>query len=305
MAPVREDDRRKISRFRNADGRRRFDRAYDEALGAWPVPRTQIDVPTRFGTTRVNSCGSATGTPIVLLHAMFMSSVSWLPNVVALGERHPIFAIDTICDAGLSVQEQPISGGVELSLWLDDVLAGLELDRAHLVGLSYGSWLAINQARRSPERVASATAIEPPGVITRGKVKIMWEMVRAGVVRSDRALERLTRILGNGEPPPAPLFAVMAAAFRDFKVVQPFAERLDDDQLRSIAVPVLLLFGELSPMCQARRAVDRARRLIPDVDAEIVPGTAHTPPIESPELINRKVLAFIDGVDGRLPQPGA
>jgi pimeloyl-ACP methyl ester carboxylesterase len=228
---------------------------------------------------------------------MMMTSTSWAPNVEALGARHPLFAVDTICDAGLSVQERAIRGGADLAAWFDDVLEGLALDRAHLVGLSYGSWIALNQALRSPARLASVTAIEPPGVITRGSVKIIWEMVRAGVLRSDRALDRLTRILGNGEPPPAPLLAVLACGFRDFKVVQPFAELLDDDQLGAIITPTLLMFGEVSPMCTATKAVERARRTMPTVVAEIVLGTAHTPPIENPELVSRRVLEFVDGVD--------
>jgi pimeloyl-ACP methyl ester carboxylesterase len=287
----------KIGRFRHADWKARFDKAYDDALARWPVPPSPLDLPTSFGTTHVNVCGTSSGTPIVLLHSMFMTSVSWLPNVAALGEQHPIFAVDTICDAGRSVQEHAIGGGTELAAWLDDVLAGLKLGRVHLVGLSYGAWLALNQALRSPSRLASVTAIEPPGAITRGKFKLVWEMVKGGVTRSDRALERVVRILGNGTLPPEPLFQVMRGAFRDFKLVQPFPKRLRDDELRSIATPVLLLFGEHTPMCDPQQAVDRARRLIPQVYAEVVPGSAHAPPIDNPPLLNRRILEFIDGID--------
>jgi pimeloyl-ACP methyl ester carboxylesterase len=105
------------------------------------------------------------------------------------------------------------------------------------------------------------------------------------------------RILGNGTLPPEPLFQVMRGAFRDFKLVQPFPKRLRDDELRSIATPVLLLFGEHTPMCDPQQAVDRARRLIPQVHAEVVPGSAHAPPIDNPPLLNRRILEFIDGID--------
>jgi pimeloyl-ACP methyl ester carboxylesterase len=297
MPRIRAQKPPKLARFRHADGRARFDIAYDAALASWPEVPSPVDVPTRFGSTRVNTCGASSGAPIVLLHGMMMTSTSWSPNVAALGERHRVFAVDTICDAGKSVQERAIGGGADLAAWIDDVLAGLELEHAHLVGLSYGSWIAINQALRSPARLSSITAIEPPGVITRGGIKIVWEMVRAGVARSDRALDRLTRVLGNGKLPPAPLFAVLRGAFLDFKVVQPFAELLDDEQLRSIATPVLLLFGELSPMCDAARAVDRALRVMPHVQAEVVPGTAHTPTIENPQLLDRRILRFIDDIE--------
>ncbi len=227
---------RKLGRFRHVEGRAQFDTAYDKALACWPAPPLPIELPTSFGTTRVNACGASTGTPIVLLHSMFMSSASWLPNVAALGERHPIFAVDTICDAGQSDQERVIGGGLELSSWLDDVLVGLDLDR-------------------------------------------------------------VARVLGNGKLPPEPLYELMGSAFRDFKVVQPFPKRLGDDELRAIETPVLLLFGEHTPMCDPQRAVERARLLMPHVQAEVVPGTSHVPPIDDPPWVNRRILEFINGID--------
>jgi pimeloyl-ACP methyl ester carboxylesterase len=298
MRRSRDEDTGKLGRFRTAQGQARFERAYDAALADWPMASCPIELPTRFGTTRVNSCGAGDTTPIVLLHGMMMTSASWLLNVGDLGERHQLFAVDTICDAGRSVQARRVRDGDDLAAWLDDVLGGLGLARAHLVGLSYGAWLAINQTLRAPERLASITAIEPPGVITRGKLKLVAEMVRAGVHRSDRALDRLARILGGGEPPPQPILEILGCAFRDYKVVQPFAELLDDDQLRSIDTPVLLMFGELSPMSDANRAERRAQDLIPDVRTQIVLGTAHTPPIERPGLTDQLILDFIDRIDG-------
>ena len=35
---------------------------------------------------------------------MAVSSPLWFANVAALGERHPVYAVDTITDAGRSVQ---------------------------------------------------------------------------------------------------------------------------------------------------------------------------------------------------------
>ena len=298
MRRGRDDGTGKVGRFRTAEGRARFEQAYDAALADWPMAPCPIELPTRYGLTRVNACGAPGTTPIVLLPGMMMTSAAWLLNVDGLGGRHQLFAVDTICDAGRSVQARRVRGGDDLAIWLDEVLEGLGLVRAHLVGLSFGAWLAINQALRSPERLASITAIEPPGVITRGKLKLVAQMVRAGVHRSDQSLDRLTRILGGGEPPPPPIFEVLRCAFRDFRIAQPFAELLDDAQLRSIETPVLLMFGELSPMSDASRAMGRARALIPYVQTEIVPGTAHTPPIERPDLVDQMILDFIDRIDG-------
>ncbi len=119
----------------------------------------------------------------------------------------------------------------------------------------------------------------------------------AGVRRTDRAFDRLIQLMAAEEPPPEPLVEVLRYGFHDFKIAQPFAPLLTDEQLLSIDRPALLLFGEQSPMSDSTKAIDRARRLMPDVRAELVPRTAHVPPLERPEAFNDRVLEFLREVD--------
>ncbi|OLB65670.1 MAG: hypothetical protein AUI10_05680 [Actinobacteria bacterium 13_2_20CM_2_72_6] len=42
--------------------------AYDALLRRWPVPVEPVEVPSAYGTTRVNVCGPVDGEPLVLLH---------------------------------------------------------------------------------------------------------------------------------------------------------------------------------------------------------------------------------------------
>ena len=260
----------------------RYLSAYDNALAAWPASPAQLDIETRYGTTHVHSCGASAGTPIVLLHGVGASSPSWFANVAGLGQDHPVLAVDTITDAGRSIQTAPIRKRVDLALWLDDVLARLDVDRVHLVGLSYGGWLALNQALRSPERLASITSVEPPGAIARMRfnVKMLPDGVLAKFAHSDAALHRLLRLLNNGAVLAPPIVDLATAWFRTFVLKQPFPGRLNDEELRSIRTPMLLLFGERSLVTDAARAVDRARGLIANVDAEIVADAGHMLPIE-------------------------
>jgi pimeloyl-ACP methyl ester carboxylesterase len=235
------------------------------------------------------------------LHGVGASSPSWFANVAGLGQDHPVLAVDTITDAGRSIQTAPIRKQVDIALWLDDVLAGLDVDRVHLVGLSYGGWLALNQALRSPQRLASITSVEPPGAIARMRfnVKMLPDGVLAKFAHSDAALHRLLRLLNNGAAVAPPIVDLATAWFRTFVLKQPFPGRLNDEELRSIRTPTLLLFGERSLVTDAARAVDRARGLIANVDAEIVADAGHMLPIEKPDLFTRRLLAFIDGVDRR------
>ncbi len=43
--------------FKDPHSRARYMAAYDAALAEWPVPCTEFDVPTRFGSTHVIASG--------------------------------------------------------------------------------------------------------------------------------------------------------------------------------------------------------------------------------------------------------
>ena len=256
------DDRR-VGHFRSDDARDGYLTAYDRALAAWPSPPVTRDIGTSYGVTRVSSLGPPTGVPIVLLHAVAVASPLWFVCVAALAERHPVHALDTITDAGRSTQTLPVRSGADLATWVDEVLTGLAIDRAHLVGLSYGGWLALNQAVRSPDHVASCTAIDPPGALGPPRVAPMMRMVpdafRAKVGKSDAALHRLLASLNNGEPPPQPVLDLAVGGLRSFRLKQPAPRRLRDAQLGSIRAPTLLLLSADSPVTHAARAAPNSR----------------------------------------------
>lgn len=297
-------DTSKLGRFRDESARQRFTAAYDAALAAWPTPPTQFDIPTRYGTTHVLSTGSNTGTPIVLLPAVAVSSASWFASISAFGGAHPVYAMDTITDVGRSTQTARVRSGSDFSAWLDDVLAALELDGAHLVGLSYGGWLALNQACRSPDRLASIVSVDPVGALGRGSIAFLITIVPDSLLamaKSDAALHRLLRRLNNGVLPAPPLLELSVAGLRTFVAKQPLPKRLTDQELRQIPRPVLLLFCGESPVNDARRASQRAGRLIANVTTELVPDAGHMLPVEQPELFTARVLRFIHDVDTQYP----
>ena len=152
------------------DAADRYYEMYDDIVARnWPVPCDEIDVPGRFGTTRVRRSGAKRRKPIVLLHPTAGSSADSAPpgDCSGLSERHPVYTPDTIGTAGRSIQTEPIGSARDLGMWLDDVLAGLGLDGIHLVGYSEGGWIAGVHAAHTPntDRLATLTLIEPGGAI--------------------------------------------------------------------------------------------------------------------------------------------
>ena len=66
-----------------------------------------------------------------------------------------------------------------------------------------------------------------------------------------------------------------------------------DEELKQIEMPALLLIGAGEKIYNPKKAIDRAQRLMPALDAEIIPNVGHTLNMEQPETINSRILEFL------------
>ena len=82
------------------------------------------------------------------------------------------------------------------------------------------------------------------------------------------------------------------AGMNDF----PRPTSFSDDELRSIATPILLIEGEQEPMHDPHASIVRARQTLGDVRTALIPGTKHVAELEQPDRVNDLVLAFLDSV---------
>jgi pimeloyl-ACP methyl ester carboxylesterase len=289
---------RRVSRFTSEQARQRFLQAYDVAMQAWPQPREEQDVQTSFGTVHVHRYGPRSGAPIVLLHGAAGTASNWYPQVAVLGAAHPVYAIDTIDDPGRSAPDRVVIGSQENAAWLDETLAALGLDAVHLVGLSYGGWLAVVTALHRPQRLASVTLIEPGGlqpVPFRFYANVLTGALATLAPRRTRPW--FAHLLANHAlvMPPEHLAPVMLAA-RTWRTDRPAARHLGDDELRSIQTPLQLLLAARSSLLRPEQARARVKRLLPAARIEIVPGAGHGLPLEQPALVNQRILDFVRSV---------
>ena len=145
--------------------RERFMAAYERAFALWPQPCEEFDVETATATTRVHAYRPHPGgDPVVLLTGAGFNASSWYPHVAALGEDGPVYGIDMPGDPNPSIARALMTPPENCAAWLDELLGKLSDRPAHLVGFSYGGWVAMNQAIRAPGRVASITLLDPAGL---------------------------------------------------------------------------------------------------------------------------------------------
>lgn len=303
MFPTATRTQADVGRFVSDAWRDRYFAACDAVYALGAPAAAETDVETSFGTTHVYRYDPAdpaarSRTPVVLVHGAGSCSAMWYPNTPALSAVRPVYAIDTPGDPGRSVQREPIHQPERATQWLEETLAGLGLDRVHLVGSSYGGWLALNQAHREPGRLASVTLLDPGGLEKVGLRFFVWIFASLFATFAPKALRpRLASWLEQPVLVVPELRTMIRTGVRAYRVRRPAPLPLSDDELATLRTPLYLVLGKRSLLVHPRRQVERVPRLIPGARAEIVDGTGHGPQIDHAEEINRRMVAFMDSAD--------
>jgi pimeloyl-ACP methyl ester carboxylesterase len=123
--------------FKTPEREKQYMAAYETVLALWSAPNRPMDVPTRFGITHINTSGPENAPAMVLLPGFGTNSTMWFPNMAALSSRFRVYAPDTIGQPGKSIPSGVLAAS-NSSNWIADVLDGLGLEKACMVGISLG-----------------------------------------------------------------------------------------------------------------------------------------------------------------------
>lgn len=297
------DHRNGVGRFRSAQARGRFLEQLNAVLESWPE-RTDLSVETSFGTTAYSSIspsgpsalGESSVAPLVLLQGGNSTVAGWSKLIGPWSRTRPVIAIDTVWEAGRSVQLAPMNNGELVAQWFDEVIDAVGLESLHLVGYSYGAWAALNQALHASERLVTVTAIDPPGAITGIPLRAWARLIRLMRGGQEEALDFLAWVR-NGELPPPPMRELLLSSTLDFvKRGSPPPKKLRADDWADITVPSQLIIAGNSQFVP-RRALRTLRRHAPGIDVHVLDGIGHAVLSDAPEATVSIVEEFISKFD--------
>jgi pimeloyl-ACP methyl ester carboxylesterase len=238
---------------------------------------------------------AGSGEPVLFLHAAggagtwpeFHALMSEHFDVIA--PDHPGFGKSDDFDALTSIDD--------LVYHYLDVIDALRLDRPHVVGASFGGWIAAELAVHSPQLIGSLTLLSAAGLRVEGH-----PVADIFLMPPPRLVETLFHT--PPPPPPAPdpgapldLDAILAA-YRDATAVARFGwvPYLHDPKLerrlRRITAPTLVAAPDddrLIPVAHAHRYAER----IPGASLAMVPDCGHAMYFEKPAEFAALVTTFL------------
>lgn len=267
---------------------------YDAMLARWPVPVESLDVPGRHGTTRVNVCGVPGGPAVVLLPGGGATGTVWWRNVGALARTHRVYAVDLIGDRGRSVYDgEPLRGAAGLTGWLDETLDTIGVSAATLVGHSYGGWIATRYALHAPHRVERLVLLDPTAVLSTHRPTFRLRAVPLLFARGQAAYVSFVRWETGGRELDAQWFRLWGTPFGG-RTTLVWPRRVPAAELRTLAMPVLLVLAARSRQNPTARMATLARAALPDVRIVALPDATHfTLPQQHPEEIGAALADFL------------
>jgi pimeloyl-ACP methyl ester carboxylesterase len=250
-------------------------------------------VDVRGARIRVLRAGS--GAPLVYLHSV-LGETSWLPFFDILSRAFTVYVPAHPGFAGSEGLERTDTFH-DVVFHYADLLDEMGLEKAHVVGLSLGGWIAAEVAVHYAHRVNKLVLIDAMGLKVPGH---FIPDIFAADPSETRSLfftspdSELANSFVSDAPSPEMLDSMLTARQASARIAwNPY---LHDPKLRErlyrVKAPTLILWGEadrLIPLEYGRLYEQN----IKGARLSIISGCGHLPPLEKPDETARYVLEFL------------
>ena len=244
---------------------------------------------------------TGSGPVVVLLHAGIADRTMWSEHLGPLAQDgYRAIAMDL---PGFG--EAQVTQG-EQAPWADVLLTmdALAIDRAALVGNSFGGAVALRAAAVAPDRVTALALISAPapGIEPSDELEAAWAAEEEALERGD-VEDAVEAVVNAWVLPDAPValreriavmqrraFALQAGAASVTEASDPVEQQ--PDVLAHLDVRTLVAAGEHDKQDFVLGAWELARAL-PRASPAVIKGAGHLAPLETPELFRRLLLDFL------------
>ncbi|MEH2627842.1 non-heme chloroperoxidase [Bradyrhizobium sp. AZCC 1719] len=251
------------------------------------------------------------GTPVVLVHGTLEDYRTWDGQLEAFAKGYRLISYSRRYHYPNEWPKDSTDFSVTIHARdLAAFIKALDLPPVHLIGHSYGAFIAFLVARDHPEVIRSLTLGEPPIMPLLKTTSEGDAVLTAAITRSiamseafkqgndEEGVRRFVNgVLGDGSyeklPPPV-LKRVMdnAQELKGATLSRNLHPSIGCEDVQKVKAPILLLDGERSPR-MFRLINDRLEHCLPSVERATIPAASHQMEVENPQAFNETVLAFI------------
>lgn len=246
---------------------------------------------------------AGSGSPVVFLHSMAGSAESWQLQIELLRTTHHCIAWDMP-----GYGNSPAIAATTPMAEVADLLARflrekVQVERAHLVGLSVGGMILQSFGARHPDMAASLTIMDSSPKFAFGSsmqpeefIDPILAQLAGGISVEDFANGMVRAIMAPATPE-----AIRAAGVKAMARARPeglaLCTRLIGghdglEDLPRITAPTLVLVGENDAETPTSYSAEIAAR-IGGAEMQVIPGAGHLSNVENAPAVNAALAAFL------------
>jgi pimeloyl-ACP methyl ester carboxylesterase len=209
-----------------------------------------------------------------------------------------LYLVDTVNDPGKSQAIAGFNAATDYSAWVAELLDGLGVGKVSLLGHSKGGWIALNTVIAIPDRVDKVILLAPAvGINEKLNPKFMRKSISVGMIPTvNNITSYLQYMSGSGRSVNKQYAQYLSQLIRGTRSRIIKHRQFTDSELMGIENSVLLLFGENEVCMDWQAVIERAKKLISNLETQVIPGTGHALQGEKPEEVNSCIIQFLDNL---------
>lgn len=256
------------------------------------------------------------GSPVILLAGIGCSVIDWEKNIGALAQHHKVYALDMLGDGLTDKPPGERYALKDLAKFTCDFLQAVGEPNAHFVGHSLGGRIALECARRNPERITSMVLVAPAGVGRQTHImmrvptlpvigEVLTRPSRSGLAKLwrlafyDKAFVTDDLIATKYQLANLPgTQAAFLKTLRGFVSFSGFPQAQVEDVQKDMPAtdkPTLVIWGKQDKLVSYSHS-EILRVGLPKAEVRLFDKCGHLPQIEHAQAFNAAVVTFLSGI---------
>ncbi|WP_017210355.1 alpha/beta fold hydrolase [Clostridium beijerinckii] len=260
--------------FKTNEGKNDVIKFYDKFLQKLALSYEKFYVDTRYGKTFIIASGEKSNTPLILLHGSGMNSAMWLRDIKEYCKTYRVYAIDMLGEPGKSDENRPSLSGSSYAEWLKEVFENLSVERANIIGISLGAWLAIKFSVSYPEMASKLVLLCPSGVGPQKK-SFIFKAIAYGIL-GEKGIDKLYYKVNGNQPIPEEMLKYQKLIGKSFNYRKETIPVFSDNELKLLTMPTVLFVGAKDIMLHSDKTARRLGNLLPHAQINILPKAGHS-----------------------------
>lgn len=268
---------------------------YDKRLNSCQVPRIEKTISTTLGQTHLIIWGDTNNPPMIILHGWQADATLWIDIAPFLVRSFCLYAPDIIYEpSGKSISISFPAKRENYTNWLKELTDSLKINKPYLAGISLGSMIAADFVIKYPDIIRKVIFISPSAGIAKSSISGIFKLIKIWLLGGEQKTKKtLDAIRSPTVKSDDDLYYYLGYVMNHCKTGIPMPPwQNKDDELRRIHTESLVLIGSDEIFVNPDKSLKRAKKLIPNVQTELIKDAGHYSIGDRPKEISESIIRF-------------